>query len=55
MNIFQRIGNAVVNKIKQQQVTLVDKTFNEGGNPVEVTATATPFEQKYNVNVTEHF
>jgi hypothetical protein len=55
MNIFQKIGNAISNKLKQQTITLIDHTYNEGGNPLEVTATAQPGEDKYNLNVTEKF
>ena len=55
MNIFQKIGNAISNKLKQQTITLIDHTYSEGGNPLEVTATAQPGEEKYNLNVTEHF
>ena len=55
MNFFKKLGDAIANKFKQQTITLVDHTFNEGGNPLEVTATAQPGEDKYNVNITEKF
>jgi hypothetical protein len=55
MNLFKKIGDAIANKFKQQTITLIDNTYNEGGNPLEVTATATPGEDKYNLNFTEKF